>query len=86
MPTHWILSHKVISAELVDVELKESDVKTITTQININAKDRATRSRKLKVKANNRSEKAVIDIPADKIWLIVRSNTCITTCHPSVIA
>ncbi len=67
IPTHWILSHSSISVGTVTVELNESAVNTITTQIKIKAKDRATRSLRLKVRAYSSHEKAVIEMPAVNI-------------------
>src|SRR4026207_1799153 len=58
-----------------DLFCKASVVKTTTTHRRIIAKERATRSRKLKDKAYKNSEKAVMAMPAVKMLLMVLSPT-----------
>jgi hypothetical protein len=48
-----------------------SPEKVNITQARIIAKDRATRSRKLKVSAQIKSDNAVMAMPASKIWFSV---------------
>ncbi len=71
IPTHWMRNHILIVCASVVVAVKDSVEKIITKQNIIQAKDRATRSRRLKDNPYNKSEKAAIAIPAVNIWLIV---------------
>jgi len=66
-------SHILIVAAVVVVEVNDSVEKMITRQNMIQAKDLATRSRKLKDNPYSNKEKAAMAIPAVKIWLIVRT-------------
>ena len=60
------------SADVV-VTVNDSVEKMTTKQNMIQAKDLATRLRKLKDSPYSNSEKAAMAIPAVKIWLIVRT-------------
>ena len=66
-------SHMLMVCVAVVVAVKDSVEKIMTKQNMIQAKDLATRSRKLKDNPYSKSEKAAMAIPAVRIWLIVRT-------------
>src|SRR5215208_653914 len=75
MPTHCRRKSSSIPQFGMDLFCRASVVKTTTTHKRIMAKERATRSRKLKDKAYKNSENAVIAMPAVKMLLIVFNPT-----------
>src|SRR5512141_1290052 len=71
IPSHCSRSSVSSPQLVVDRFWSASVVKTTTTHRRMIAKDRATRSRKLKEREYKKSENAVMAIPAVRIWLSV---------------
>src|SRR5664280_1279397 len=71
IPSHSSRRNRSITRGVVEALSRASEVKTVTTHKRMIAKERATRSRKLKDRAYRNREKAVMAIPAVNIWLTV---------------
>ena len=73
MPAHWIFSQKSMKTRFVAVVPSDSAEKITVIKNRMTAKERATRLRKLKVRAYSSNENAVIAMPAVRISLMVTS-------------